>query len=112
MFDGFARQLARFADHDETAAHPERQGSGDEEAARFDADQKIGAVRRDHVGKLLDGLGPGAGVRQQRRYVVEQNSRFWKIGNFSDMILQSYRHEAIAAMALNECPVYCVASFR
>ena len=42
--DGRARQLAALAHHDEAAAEAERERRGDEEAARFDADEQIRAV--------------------------------------------------------------------
>jgi hypothetical protein len=110
--DGIAWKLASLADHHEATPQAERQRRGHKEAARFDADKKIRAVWRDHFSKLLDDFGPSARMRQQRRYVVKQYSRFGKIGNFTDMILQSYRHEEIAAMASDDNPAYWVASFR
>ncbi len=72
---GGARQLAALPDHDEAAIEAVGQGRGDEKAARFDADENLRPVRPQRIAKLMHRLVPGAGMREQRRDVVEHGCR-------------------------------------
>ena len=83
--DHGAGQLADFADHGKAEAQAQRQGGGEEKAARLDRRQPVGLEGRDALGHLLDRRPPEVRVGQERRDVVEQDAGLGKIGNAPDV---------------------------
>src|SRR3546814_17169181 len=63
----------------------------DEEPSGFDAREYVGLRRPQRLREAVDGVAPGAGIREQRRDIVEQDARLRKVRYSADMVLQVHR---------------------
>gem|GEM_PF-123761 len=85
---GGGGQLVGLADRDESRANVIGERGGENEAARFDAQNIIRLQRGDLLGQPVDHLPESGPVFQQRGDVVEKNARLRKIWNFADQLFQ------------------------
>ena len=75
LADDRPRQLAGLAHRDEGGAEAIRHRSGEDEAARLDADDPVDVVGREALGQFVDRPAEAVGVAEQRRDVAEGDSR-------------------------------------
>ena len=71
-------QLARLAHRHEADAEPLGQRRAEDEAARLDADDELGLVRRDALGEQIGHEAERRPVAEQRRDVLEEDARAWE----------------------------------
>ena len=86
----FVGKLARFA-HDD-ASRPQRVGQSrrEDEPARLDAHHVIDLFPRVAFLEMIHHFGELHGVAQQRRDVLELDSRFGKVGDVPDDLFQRF----------------------
>jgi hypothetical protein len=76
------------ANHRKTAAELIRQGSSDEKASGFDADQQVWLVGSERLGEAVNGGLPSLGMGEQGGNVVEEDTRLWEIRYRPNMLLE------------------------
>ena len=86
--DRGARQLVLLAHHGEAEPEPVGERRGDQEAARFDADQPVRFVARDRFRQRIHRRPPGARVLQQGGDVVKQDAGLREVRDLADMVLE------------------------
>ena len=81
---GVPRQLARLAHRHEAGAERERDRRGEDEAARFDADDLGDRVPIERRASSSVAARNAVGVAEQRRDVAEHDARLREVGDVAD----------------------------
>jgi hypothetical protein len=89
LFDGLGRQFPRFANRNEAGTNLLRDGGAEDEAAAFDADDRIDARAGVRLAQRLDRCFEPRGLLEQRRDVEEVDARFGKSGTLRIICFRS-----------------------
>ena len=81
---GFVRQLARLANDAESGPEFLSQGRTDDESPGLDAQDGIDLLRPIPLRQNVDGPSEQPAIAQKRRYIFENDARFWEIGNVAN----------------------------
>ena len=84
----FIRQLAGFSDGNERGIQGECQRCGEDESASLGSDDHSDATIAKLCGELIGHLLKGGWVRKQRRNVTKHDSRFGKVGDIANVVLE------------------------
>src|SRR3546814_8741766 len=79
----------------------------DEEPSGFDAREYVGLRRPQRLREAVDGVAPGAGIREQRRDIVEQDARLRKVRYSADMRSEEHTSELQSLMRISYA-VFCL----
>lgn len=82
------RKLARLADGDKTSAQSLGQSGPEQKTPGFSSCDSGDALGFEGASQCIEGVGQSVLVPQEGGDVLEDNPRFWEVGNIADERLQ------------------------